>query len=217
MKTMPNETNKNSALALFSRGAAMLAEADTIQKAHDLKNLAITAAEWAKRKGMGEDAVRYARSYALEAERKLGDLLKASERAKGAPGPGRGKAGDKAGPAFTEAPTLAELGLTKKESSQAQLLADITREAFDEVKSGRKKIKEEKMKYQRPEMKPMAACARKDCAAGSHATCNCADGASPNYTCTTGSSPMTPGKCVMGVRAGDLCLVGCEPCLTKEG
>jgi ATP/maltotriose-dependent transcriptional regulator MalT len=61
----------------------MLAEADTIQKAKELKNLALTAADWAKRKGMGEEAIQYARSYALEAERKLGKMLKQTERADG--------------------------------------------------------------------------------------------------------------------------------------
>ena len=42
----------------------MLAEADTIQKAKELKSLALTAAEWAKRKNMGAEAIEYCRSYA---------------------------------------------------------------------------------------------------------------------------------------------------------
>ena len=108
-----------SSLIIFSRAASLLAEADTIQKAHELRDLALTAADWAKRKGMGEEAIRYARSYALEAERKMGQMLAETERAKGAMG---------IGPiAVTYSncniPTLAELGLTKHDSSEAQRLA----------------------------------------------------------------------------------------------
>ena len=58
----------------------MLAEADTIQKAKELKSLALTAAEWAKRKNMGEEAIQHCRSYALEAERKMGQLPNREDR-----------------------------------------------------------------------------------------------------------------------------------------
>ncbi len=40
-----------NALAIFSRGAQMLAEATTVQQTKELKDLGITAAEWARRKG----------------------------------------------------------------------------------------------------------------------------------------------------------------------
>ena len=74
------ETNS---LVIFSKAALMLAEADTIQKAHELKNLALTAADFAKRKGMGEEAIKHCRSYALEAERKMGEMLIQTERDRG--------------------------------------------------------------------------------------------------------------------------------------
>ena len=45
------------------------------------------------------------------------------KKAKGRSGPGRGKAGAKAGPAFTDAPTLADLGITKKVAAVAQQMA----------------------------------------------------------------------------------------------
>jgi hypothetical protein len=41
----------------------------------ELKTLALTAAEWARRKGMGERAIARCRSYALDAERKMGEML----------------------------------------------------------------------------------------------------------------------------------------------
>jgi hypothetical protein len=114
-------SSEDSSLVIFERAAIMLAEADTIQKAKELKNLAMTAADWAKRKGMGERAIKHCRSYALQAEKRIGVMLKATKRAKNRPGPGRGKAGNVALPALLDSPpTLAALGITKRESAQAQ-------------------------------------------------------------------------------------------------
>src|SRR5271166_5516519 len=99
-------------LAIFTRAEAMLAEADTVQKAKELKSLALTAADWAKRKGMGEEAILHCRSYALEAERKMGEMLTATERAQGKRTDlvtARNQVGE---------PTLADLGLTKRESAE---------------------------------------------------------------------------------------------------
>jgi hypothetical protein len=63
---------------------------------------------------------------ALDAERKMGQMLQVSERAKNRFGPGRGKAGNQAAPAFPDAPpTLDELGVTKRESEEAQALVVI--------------------------------------------------------------------------------------------
>jgi hypothetical protein len=38
-------TQQKSSMEIFSRACEMLAEANTIQKAHDLQNLALTAAD----------------------------------------------------------------------------------------------------------------------------------------------------------------------------
>jgi hypothetical protein len=56
-------------------------------------------------------------SIALEAERRMGELLKETERAKPPAGPGRGKVGIHREPTFSETPTLAALGVSKKESA----------------------------------------------------------------------------------------------------
>lgn len=47
-----------NSLVIFTKAARMLAEANTIQKAKDLKNLALTAADWARRKDMGKRSSR---------------------------------------------------------------------------------------------------------------------------------------------------------------
>jgi len=122
-------TEEKNSLVIFTKAAQMLVEADTLQKAKELKNLALTAADWAKRKGMGEDAIQHCRSYALEAERKMGEMLSQTERADG------GDAMRARLHGVTEQPpTLSDLGLTKRESAEAQMLASIPREMRKKIK-----------------------------------------------------------------------------------
>ena len=120
-----------NSLVIFTKASQMLAEADTIQKTKELKDLALTAADWAKRKGMGDEAIRYANSYALAAERKMGELIAEGQEAgivatKGRP--------DK----YTQVVYLKELGLSLKDSSNAQQLAELPEEIFEEVREGKK-------------------------------------------------------------------------------
>jgi N6-adenosine-specific RNA methylase IME4 len=123
-----------NSLVIFTKASQMLAEAVTVQKAKELKDLALTAADWAKRKGMGEEAITYAQSYSLQAERRMGEMLKASELNKGASAGGK-----KVSPRGhyllprDKTPTLKELGLTKNESARAQKVAELDKDIFDEV------------------------------------------------------------------------------------
>ena len=145
----------NDSLIIFTQAERMLAEAVTIQATKELKDLALTAADWAKRKGMGEKAINHARGYALEAERKMGQMLKETERNVGAKG--SIVTGNHREPVKDTTPTLADLGLTKKESSKAQALADIPQDKFDEVKQGiktRTKATQEKNLDKRREAEP---------------------------------------------------------------
>jgi hypothetical protein len=73
---------------------------------------ALPAAEWARRKNMGIAAIQHCRSYALDAERKMGEMLRETERQK--PGQYQQRLHE-----VTVAPTLADLGVTKRESVQA--------------------------------------------------------------------------------------------------
>ena len=72
---------------------------------------------------MGEEAIQYCRSYAMEAERRMGEMLAQTERAKG----GGDQKSDHRLPPVTSDPTLSELGLTKRESAEAQMLAQTER------------------------------------------------------------------------------------------
>ena len=116
-----------------------------MQKAKELKSLALTAADWARRKGMGEEAVRYARSYAFEAERRMGEMLKETSPAR-SPNPKppisqRASTGSTSDVKLGRLP-LAQLGITRNESARAQLLAELPRPVFDAVKSGKKTLAE---------------------------------------------------------------------------
>jgi hypothetical protein len=72
-----------------------------------------------------EAAIQHCRSYALEAERKMGEMLAATERAKGAAAGGKKESprGHYTSPRDSGVPTLATLGVTKRESVQTQRLA----------------------------------------------------------------------------------------------
>ena len=129
--------NGETSIVLMTQAALMLSEANTVQKAKELKDLALTAKDWATRKGLGDAAIQHARFYALEAERRMGELLADSERQ----GPGQYQTKQRSSD-ITVAPSLADLGLTKNESARAQMLASVPRDTFEEVKSGDKTIME---------------------------------------------------------------------------
>jgi hypothetical protein len=125
-----------NSLTIFSRGSQMLAEANTIQKARDLKDLALTAADWARRVGAGEAAIQYAKSYAFEAEHRMGEMLAETERAKPGPSP---KIGAQATP--ISQPTLSDIGISKHESARAQKIAALPEDTFEQLKKGETTIK----------------------------------------------------------------------------
>ena len=100
-----------NSLVIFTQAAKMLVEATTIQKAKELKDLALTAQDWATRKKMGEQSIQHCRSYAFDAEKRMGELLKATERAKG----GQPYQNSTSTPGVPVSSTLEDLGVTKKE------------------------------------------------------------------------------------------------------
>jgi len=71
---------------------------------------------------LGEEAIGYAHAVKIEALARLGELLKATERASGAEGIGQPKCAVP-GRYRTQPPTLSTLGLSKKTSMIAQQLA----------------------------------------------------------------------------------------------
>jgi len=136
-----------NSLTLFTRASQMLAEATTIQKAKELKDLAITAAEWAKRKGMGEEAVRYAKNYAFDAQIRMGELIEIEEKAgrlaTRGNNPGTVKGGTAPGVPVRntrQIATTASLGFTRKERAETKKLIALPEEKREEIKSGKKTV-----------------------------------------------------------------------------
>jgi len=139
-----NDNYQETSIALMSEASRMLVEATTIQAAKELKDLALTAADWARRKGLGDEAIQYAREYAVRAERKMGEMLQATERADGGDAQ-RTRLHD----ATESPPTLTELGITKRESSEAQLLASLPENRFEDLAAGKITVADAKREQKR--------------------------------------------------------------------
>lgn len=114
----------------------MLAEANTILKAKELMDMAITAGEWAKRKKMGEESIQFCQSYALGAERKMAEIWAKTEKAKGGQPYQKKPTGNIV---LSVEPTLAEIGVTPMQMSRASELLALPIAVFEEVQSGKKK------------------------------------------------------------------------------
>ena len=142
MKTHPAAESESggSSLALMSGAEKMLAQATTIQKAKELKDLALTAQDWARRQKKGEEIIDHCRRYSLLAERRMGELLKRDhDKLSKGTRPSTKDGGTMVLPP-SDAPTLASLGVSKRESSEAQKLSDLPPEKFDQVLEGKKTL-----------------------------------------------------------------------------
>lgn len=112
-----------SELALYNAELAELratvANLDTVDEAKDLADKAAAAQTWARRVRLGEEAVNHAAEVKLRAERRAGELLAITVR------PGN--------PQLSNEPTigLADLGVTRDQSSEWQALAAIPEKDFD--------------------------------------------------------------------------------------
>lgn len=115
------------AIVLYEDACSALAELKTIAEAKDVIDVAEAAIAFytkvAKNKRLAVDAGELQ----LRAERRLGQMLVATDLSKG----GRPKTGSVAEP--VSAPTLAELGIDKKLSSRSQQLAAPSDERFEEM------------------------------------------------------------------------------------
>lgn len=94
----------------------MLAEARTFDEVRKVRDLAIAARAYAKAHGLGVEARNYAGEIVIEADIRGGQLLQESwEKGERATPSSQKELGSK--------PTLADLGVTKKQSSDAQAIA----------------------------------------------------------------------------------------------
>ena len=116
---------------------AMLAEANTVQKAKHFVDAAITAEVYIKRQKLGEDTEGLALLIKIDALKNLGEVLAETPRATGTAGEGRPNLGGyKSEPPKNDVPTLVELGLDKRTSSIAQKLAALSDAELENVRTG---------------------------------------------------------------------------------
>ena len=115
----------NDALANIVAAKKMLEEAQDITSVLDIRSMATAAHAYATAQG-ADEAAQIALEIKLRSERKAGVFLKTQPKASGVR-----LGGNKMLPP-NNAPTLAELGVTKIESSRWQRIANISDERFEE-------------------------------------------------------------------------------------
>jgi site-specific DNA-methyltransferase (adenine-specific) len=123
----------------------LLAEARDAGQAKRVADVARAVEVYAKRQKLSEEAIAYATTVRVDAMTLLGEFLRAAPKNKGAKGNpgGRGARIVQSPSGTTQSPTLAEAGISKKESSDAQALADLKENEailYEDVRSGKMSV-----------------------------------------------------------------------------
>jgi site-specific DNA-methyltransferase (adenine-specific) len=119
----------------------LLAAAKDAPAAKQVADKAHALEIYARRQKLGEEAIGYAHALKVDAMACLGAFLKATPKNRGAVG--SCVSGSRREPVKDDRETLASAGISKKESTAAQALADVQATApdlFAEIKSRRKRI-----------------------------------------------------------------------------
>ena len=117
-------------IARLDSARVALAEARTIQDTKKILDIAAAAEIYAKRQQLSEENIAIATALKVEAYRQLGEMLEQTPR-----NPGTLSRGSCWEPR-DETPTLADLGISKKQSHIAQKLAKLPAKEFEQVKAG---------------------------------------------------------------------------------
>lgn len=132
---MTNLTPVNPAqarmLAQLDSAKRALAEARTIDEAKDIRDKAEAIRGYYQQQRDSLEAQNYAAELKLRAERKLGEMLKETEKNDGAKGLGSNQHLVRLQPA-TAPPKLSDLGIEKTQSSRWQKIADLPDEVFEQ-------------------------------------------------------------------------------------
>lgn len=130
-------------VARLDAARTALVEAKTASQVKAVMDAAAAAETFAKRQKLSEETIQHATAIKLDAERKLGAILRDTPKNEGRAGMGRPSlGGTQAEPPKEQPPTLAELGIDKKTSARAQKLAALPEETFEAVRSGEVKVNE---------------------------------------------------------------------------
>jgi hypothetical protein len=132
----------SAALALYNEGRAKLAESyriDEVKGIRDWHDAMAAAAKIAK----DDELLMIVTEMRVRAERRLGELLADTPKAKGGEHGGRAKIDGSRSEPSIQTPTLADLGIDKKLSMRSQQLASIPESAFEKAVSHVKEVASE--------------------------------------------------------------------------
>jgi N6-adenosine-specific RNA methylase IME4 len=118
--------NQDLIITRLESCSRLLSECQTLDQAKSIATMAEAVRVYAQRSGASLQVINHAQTYKLLAERKLGELLEKTPKNSG--GRPQGKTGSSREP--VSAPTLSELGITKKVSVRAQQLARVSEEGI---------------------------------------------------------------------------------------
>jgi DNA modification methylase/protein gp37 len=149
-------------VARLDRAVALLAECQNAPAAKRIADVARAAKDLAQRQKLGKDAIAYANAVVVDAMTRMGEFLAAGPKNRGAEGNpgGRGARIVRLNGATAQPPTLADLGISKGESSVAQALAEMKQEnpaLHEEVRSGRMSANRAASRHRRQKRKAQAA------------------------------------------------------------
>ncbi len=118
----------DAVLAKIDKAKAYLAAIVSVEDVMEVMGMAEAAQAYAKRVGSTVETINYAAEIRLRAERKLGEILIQTPKAKGG---GDMKSDHRSQKRTGDSPTLAESGISKKLSSQSQELANAPEDEFE--------------------------------------------------------------------------------------
>lgn len=122
--------NEPRELIILTKAERMLAEAVTLDEVKHIRDTAEAARGYSKKIGISQEITIHAAAIKVKAERKLGQLLKETVLATGAPGNQHtGKNVDRSHDA-TGPIRLRDIGISKSDSSRAQTLASLPAPTF---------------------------------------------------------------------------------------
>ena len=130
----PRPECRDGMLAKLEQARELVNHCKTASEAKEVIAIAVAAQHFSKQLRLSKDIINSATALEIDARTRLGEILERSDRNPGTAGhligPGRGNenGGIVVEPPFPQPPTLEELGLTKRESSDAQFLARLKRE-----------------------------------------------------------------------------------------
>jgi hypothetical protein len=126
-------TSPKTGLVKYDSMGRAIAACHAVDEALEIRNKA-RALEYYAKIALDVEEERRVREVRLRAERRTGELLKETERAKGSRGQLKGRkssGGRERRPPEKQAKTLAEMRISKDQSTDWQALADVPQEEFE--------------------------------------------------------------------------------------